>query len=58
MLSIKFDFLYPLLAALRGLAEINQEPPPPRELQRMLDELRRAQEREKDMALMHRLYGG
>ena len=57
MLSIKFDIFYPLLAALRGIAQ-PPEPSPPRELQRILDELRLAREKERALALMHRLYGG
>ena len=57
MLSLKLDFFFPLLAALRGIAQPS-EPPPPRELQRMLDELRMAREKQKALALLHRIHGG
>jgi pilus assembly protein TadC len=58
MLSLKLDIFMPLLDALRAMAASNSDPPPPRELQRMREELRLAREREQARALMHRLHGG
>lgn len=57
MLTLKLDFLLPLLDALRNRMTPNHEPPPPRELQRLLEEVRLAQERQKALALLHRLHG-
>lgn len=57
MLTLKLDFLLPLLESLRNTVAPKYEPLPPRELQRMLDEVRMAQERQKALALLHRLHG-
>jgi hypothetical protein len=57
MFSLNLNYLLPWLNLLRELAAPRNEPPPPRELQRMLDELRLTREREESRALTHRLFG-